>query len=66
MNKADLIEALAGLSDNDAVVIDLDIEEDLSPDLYHFTIDVIGGIKLVNGGEINEIRLTPTKNITDL
>jgi len=61
INKKELIEALKNLNDNDAIVIDLDTDEAFNPDLYAMRIDVISGIKLEDGTEINEIRLTPVK-----
>lgn len=61
MNKKQLLEALEGLGDNDAVVIDTQVEFELNEDLYSFSIDVIGGIELEDGSYINEIRFIPCK-----
>lgn len=57
LNKKDLLEALEGTNDNDAVVIEVH-DNVLTEDLYPFTVDIISGVKLEDGTEINEIRLT--------
>jgi len=60
--KAQLIESLKDTKKNDIVVIDLQYAMDLSNDLYSFYIDVIPGIKLMNGETVNEIRFCPIPN----
>lgn len=57
--KRDLLKALEGLGDNDQIVIDLDTDVEYKGDLYSVSMDVISGIKMEDGTEINEIRLTP-------
>ena len=62
MNVKDLKEAIKNLDDNDDVVIEVH-DTVLSEDLYRFSIDIIDGIRLLDGSIIKEIRLCPIKNI---
>ena len=57
LNKKDLLEALEGTNDNDAVVIEVH-DNVLTEDLYSFTVDIISGVELEDGSKINEIRLS--------
>jgi hypothetical protein len=60
MNKittiGELREALAKFDDNDAVVVEIH-EGERTEDLYEFTIDSIGGLKLEDGTTISEVRI---------
>lgn len=44
------------LNDNDCLVIETIDEDGETGDLYPMYIDIIGGIKLEDGTEINEVR----------
>ena len=61
MNKKDLMDAIAHLDDNDAVVIEVH-DMVANEDLYSFYVDVIDGIKLEDGSIIKEIRLSIIPN----
>lgn len=58
--KRDLIEALKDLDDDDDVVIEVH-DDVLTDDLYLFYVDVIDGLKDINGNEFKEIRLCPLR-----
>jgi len=60
----ELREATKDLNDNDFVVIETtDLKTGDAIDLYPMYIDVINGIRLTNGDEVNEIRFCQINNI---
>lgn len=59
----ELRQELVGLNDDDIVVIEtIDLKTGDTQDLYPFYIDIIGGIKLTNGKEVQEIRFCQQPN----
>jgi hypothetical protein len=59
-----LREAIKDLDDNDLVVFEqTDLDTGDAQDLYPFYMDVIEGIKLDDGTEVNEVRFCQMDNI---
>lgn len=55
MTIGELKNALSEYDDNDYVVVEIH-EGERHEDLYDFSIDVIDGVKLIDGGTRREIR----------
>lgn len=54
-NVGELRKALAEFDDHDEVVVEIH-EGSRSEDLYDLHIDVVNGLKLVDGTEVREVR----------
>lgn len=52
----ELRQALSKFEDNDLVVVEIH-EGVRHEDLYDFTIDVIEGVRLIDGSEVSEVRI---------